>query len=126
MAQKVKRLPAMQVDLGSILKSKGQDFSDGPLVKKPPANAGHTGLILLHKIPHAAKQLSLQVTTTEPVLYSLWATVTEAHSSTAHIPKQEKPPQWEVNTPQLQSSPYLPQLEKDHMQQQRLSAIKNK
>ena len=88
MAQKVKRLPAMQVDLGSILKSKGQDFSDGPLVKKPPANAGHTGLILLHKIPHAAKQLSLQVTTTEPVLYSLWATVTEAHSSTAHIPKQ--------------------------------------
>ena len=43
----------------------------------------------------------------------------------AHAPQQEKPPQWEACTPQLESSPYSPQLEKDHKQQQRPSTAEN-
>ena len=39
-------------------------------------------------------------TTTEPVLYSLWATTTEAHAPRARAPQQEKPPQWEARAPQ--------------------------
>ena len=42
------------------------------------------------------------------------------------VPPQEKPPQWEAHTPQLESSPHSPELEKAHMQQQRPSATKNK
>ena len=43
------------------------------------------------KIPHAAEQLSPCATTTEPVLYSLRATTTEARAPRAPAPQQEKP-----------------------------------
>ena len=48
----------------------GQDFAGGPVVKNLPANAGDTSLILGlgTKIPHAAGQLNLCTTTTEPAL----------------------------------------------------------
>ena len=46
--------------------------------------------------------------------------------SRVHTLQQEKPLQWEVQAPQLGSSPCLPQLEKDHMQQWRLKTAKNK
>ena len=40
--------------------------------------------------------------------------------------QQEKPSQWEACAPQLESSPYLVQLEKAHMQEQRPSTAENK
>ena len=44
------------------------DFPGGPVVKNLPSNEGHVGLIPGRgtKIPHAAGQLSLRTTTTEP------------------------------------------------------------
>ena len=56
------------------------DVSGGAVVKNLPANAGDTGLIPgPGKIPHAAEQLS-------PC-----ATTTEACTTRAHAPQQEKP-----------------------------------
>ncbi|KAM9079980.1 asparaginyl-tRNA synthetase isoform 2-T2 [Megaptera novaeangliae] len=52
------------------------------------------------KIPHATEQLSPCDTTTEPVLYSLCATTTEAHAPRAHAAQREKPPQREACAPQ--------------------------
>ena len=45
-----------------------RDFPGGPVVKNPPCNAGDVGSIpgRRTKIPHAAGQLSLRATTTEP------------------------------------------------------------
>ena len=43
----------------------------------------------------------------------------------ARAPQQEKPPQWEAQTPQLESRPHSPQLEKAHTQQRRPGAAKN-
>jgi len=42
------------------------------------------------------------------------------------MPHSEKPPQRETCTPQLESGPHSPQLEKAHTQQQRLSTTINK
>ena len=48
---------------------KFRDFPGGTVVKNPPANAGNSGLSPgSRKIPHAAEQLSLCATPTEPVL----------------------------------------------------------
>ena len=44
----------------------------------------------------------------------------------AGAPQQEKPLQWAVRVPQLESSPISPQLEKAHSQQQRPDTAKNK
>ena len=44
----------------------------------------------------------------------------------AHAPPQERPPQWEVQAPQLENSPCLPKLEKAHEQQWRPSRVKIK
>ena len=44
----------------------------------------------------------------------LWAETTEAQVPRALAPQQEKPPKWEAYTPQLESSPCSPQLEKVH------------
>ena len=41
-------------------------------------------------------------------------------------PQQEKPLHWEACASELGNSPYLPQLEKAHMQQHRPSVVKNK
>ena len=45
------------------------DFPGGPVVKNPSANAGDVGLIPGQgtRIPHAAEELKLCATTTEPV-----------------------------------------------------------
>ena len=53
------------------------------------------------KIPHAAEQLSLCTTTTEPMY------------PRAHALQQEKPPQWAAQASQLESSPHSPQLQKN-------------
>ena len=59
--------------------------------------------------------------TTDPKLWKLQADGTEAHA-----PQQEKPPQWETRTTQLDGSPCLFQLEKAPVQQGRPSTAKNK
>ena len=58
----------------------GGNFPGGPVVKKPPSNAGDAGLITGRgtKIPHAAGQLNPHATTTKPV-----------HSG-AHAPQLER------------------------------------
>ena len=49
------------------------------MVKNPPASVGDTGLIPgLGRFPHAVEQLSPCAIATEPVLWSLGATTTEA------------------------------------------------
>ena len=68
-----------------------RDFSGGPLVEDPPADVGCPW-----KTPHYPDQLSLFATTTEPVLQSLRATITEAHVPRDCVLQQEKPPQWEA------------------------------
>ena len=62
------------------------------------------------KIPRAMGQLSLWTATTEACL-----------RSRACAPQREKPLQWEACTPQLESSPCSPQLEKAHPQHPRPS-----
>ena len=56
--------------LVGVLKEACLDFPCGAVVKNPPANAGDTGSSPGRgtKIPHAAEQLSLCTTTTEPAL----------------------------------------------------------
>ena len=49
--------------------------------------------------------MSLRATTTEPVLWSLQATITEAHAPRAHAPQQEKPLQWKAHAPQRRVAP---------------------
>ena len=49
-------------------------FSDGSVIKNPPANAGDTSLI-----PNATEELSLCSTTTTPVLQSPGATTPETY-----------------------------------------------
>ena len=52
-----------------IKKEKKRGFLGGAVVKNPPANAaGHGFDPWSRKIPHAAEQLSLCATTTEPAL----------------------------------------------------------
>lgn len=61
---------------------------------------------MVQKIPRAAEQLGLGVTTSELMLYNLWATATEpTHATTeaAHLQpalQQGKPLQWEAHRPQ--------------------------
>ena len=55
---------------------------------------GHKFNFWSEKIPHASGQLS----------------------PTTRALQQEKPPQWEVYAPKLESSPHLLQLEKVHVQ----------
>ena len=59
--------------------SKRRGFPGGSVVKNPPASVGDTGLIPgLGRFPHAVEQLSPCAIATEPVLWSLGATTTEA------------------------------------------------
>ena len=76
------------------------DFPGGPVVKNPPANAGDAGLI-----PGLGRFHMPQDNCALP---------------------QEKPSQREDHTPQLESSPRLPQLEKPHVPQWRSGTAKNK
>ena len=79
-------------------------FSDGPVVKNPPCNAGDTSSIC-GKIPPAMGQLRPR--TLEPVLRNI-----RSHHSENLCPATEA------------SSLHSPRLEKAHMQQQRPSAAK--
>ena len=64
------------------------------------------------EIPYAEGQLNPWTTTTEPVLPGACAL------------KQEKPPQLDSHTPQLERSPRWPELEKAHAQKGRPSTAK--
>ena len=57
--------------------------------------------------------LSLRSRAQELQLLSPRATATKAWVPRARAPQQEKPLQWEAPTPQLESSPCLPQVEKN-------------
>ena len=59
--------PACKCPVG-VKKCSSRDFPYGPVVKKPPCNAGEVGSIPggRTKISHAAEQLSLCATTIEP------------------------------------------------------------
>ena len=52
--------------------------------------------------------------------------IIEAWASRTHVLQQQKPPQWEAHTSQLETSPCSPQLEKAHKQQWKLNTAKNK
>ena len=68
----------------------------GPVDKNPPASAGG---LCCRKIPHATGLLS-------PVC------CTAACVPRACALQQEKPPHWEAQAPQLESSPHSVQVEK--------------
>ena len=78
----------VHIKKNTLLKKKKLGFSGGSVVKNPPVNAGDMG------------------STPDP-----WSSHM-SWSNWAHAPQPEKPPQWEGYVPQLESSPYLPQLEK--------------
>ena len=62
-----------------------KNFSGGAVDKNRPANArGHRFDPCSRKTPHCMEQLSPCATTTEPVLPSPWATITEAHMPRTH------------------------------------------
>ena len=85
----------------------GEDFPGGPVVKNRPANAGDTGLT-----PGPGRFHRLRSNKAHgPQLLSL--------SPGAGAAQQEKIPQWEAHTPQLESSLHSPQLEKACAEQQR-------
>ena len=65
----------------------------------------------------------------EPKSCNFWAHVLQLLKPAgprAHALQQEKPPQWETRTPQLESRPHSLQLEKACVQQPRPSAAKYK
>ena len=53
-------------------------------------------------IPHAAVQLNLYTTTTEPGLHGLGAAATEAGTPRVHALQQEKVPLWETQALQVE------------------------
>ena len=89
-------------------------FSGGPVVKNSPCNARDTGPIPGWEEPTCRGAV-------EPVHRNYRACMPRAHAL-----QQEKPPQWEALALQRHSGHRLPQLEKAHEQQQRLSTAKNK
>ena len=93
-----------------------EGFPGGSVVKNPPAKAGYTNsnpdLGRSHK-PHLLSQCTTNIAL---ALWSPGTTTTEARV----------PPQKEVRTPQLESSPHLLQLEKANMQQWRPRAARKK
>ena len=108
------KLPTVITGLKKIKKVK-ENFPGGPLVKNPPANAGHIGLIPdPGRSPHASEQLS-------PC-----ATTAEARAPRAGAPQQEKPPQREACAPQLESSSWSLPLEKALLKQRGARAATNK
>ena len=88
-------------------------FPGGSVVKNPPSKAGHTYLIpdlgRSHK-PQSAK----------PTYHNYCACTLEPGNHNYRSPcalEQQRPPQKEVRTPQLESCPHLLQLEKANMHQ---------
>ena len=92
-----------------------QDVPARSVIKDHPVKAGDTGSIPSLGRSHMPwGQLSRSAATAE------------ACAPKARAQLQEKPPQWEASTPQLERSPCSPQLEKARVQQWRLSATKTK
>ena len=99
-------------------KAKRLSSPGGSVIKNRPTNA-HTGRGFApwsREIPHAEEQLSLCTTTTEPVLWSLEAIITEpmrpnywSPSAPEPVLPQEKPLQGEAHALQPESSPCTPQ-----------------
>ena len=77
-------------------------------------------------LARAPQLQSLRSRAHEPQLLSPCATTTEAHAPRARAPHQEKPPQWEARAPQPRVAPTRCNQKKDHVQQQRPNAAKNK
>ena len=88
-----------------------RDFPGGPVVKNLPASAEDMGLSLVQEDP-TCRRASKPVPCT-----------TEVCAPRTCVP-QEKTHQWEVQVPQLESSPCSPRLEKDCMRQGRPSTAK--
>ena len=78
-------LPYAKINSKQI-KAKRRGFPGGPVVKNPPSNAGDAGSIpgWGTKIPHAAGQLSLCATTTEPTRHN-------EREKNPHATTREKP-----------------------------------
>ena len=76
--------------------------------QKPPANAGNTGFTAGPGTFHMLRSNQALVSQ----LLSLHAATTEASTPRACVLQQEKPLQWEVCTPKLETSSPSPQLEK--------------
>ena len=84
-------------------KKKIPDFPGGPVVRNPPANAGgHRFDPWPGKIPHAAGQVGLRTTTTEP-----------EHPG-ASAPQQEKPLQREASSMHSNRDPVQPGKKKNY------------
>ena len=92
-----------------------RDFLGGPVAGNLPANAEDTGSVPGRIGFHMPQGSWAHV----------WQILKPTHPR-ACAPQQEKPPQWDVRTPQLESSPSLLQLEKAQVQQQRPSTAKKK
>ena len=115
----------------SSFKCNPRDFPGGAVVKNLSDNAGDTGLEPWSgKIPHAVEQLSPCAATTEPVLWSLWATTTEPTCHNYWSPRtynlcstREATAMRSLCTA-TKSSPHSPQLEKARTQQRKPNAAK--
>ena len=83
----------------------------GGSVKNLPATAGDVCLIPDLGRFHVSEQLSRRSTTTEPVSKT-WEPQLLSPRARACALQAEKPPQWEIHTPQLESSPHWPKLKK--------------
>ena len=71
------------------------------MVENLPTNAGDTGSSPgPGEIPHAAEQLGLCTTTTEPALYSPWSAIREAAAMTSLHTAAKSP-----RSPQLEKNP---------------------
>ena len=69
---------------------------------------------------------NLETCTLEAVSHSCWACMPQllkTRCSRAHTPQQGKPLKWEAHIPQLESRPCTQQLEKTHLQQQRVCSF---
>ena len=97
--------------------------ASGSVVKNPPAGAGNTRQILGPGGSHMPQSGWAHV----PQLLFLFSEAPETINYWSHLPQllkpkiprarawqQEKPPQWEACTPQLESGPWSPKLEKAH------------
>ena len=90
-----------------------RDFLGGPVVKNLPANAGPMGSLIQEDSTCSGAD--------KPMRHNYWAQAPRVCAL-----QQKKPLQWVAHAWQPENSPYLPQLEKACMQQQRSSAIKIK
>ena len=86
-----------------------EDFPGGPVVKNPPASCQCRG----HEFnPWSGNEDPTCLGATKPILHNHWArilepqvTTTESRHCRACVPQQEKPPHWEAQALQLESSP---------------------